>query len=230
MAARKRTILLIDDDVDYAFLVTEVLSRRDYEVHHERSPFEAVMSARRLYPDVIMLDLEMPGKGGREVLDDLWAHPDTQGIPVVIVSGSDVRLEERLEGIKRGVAAYFSKPMNLADIDGALQGIIQMTQRIHGFTDRERTSLIHSTGRWLRDEVFNLVQAIFLEASTLSGSKDGAAAAAGRNITEAAEAIESVIRRLLEAHKVTIEEERGLPPTINLEPKRKGPSEPGQTP
>ena len=84
------------------------LEEAGYRVITVASGAEAVQSAIRLRPDVITLDLLMPGKSGWQTLDELKKTPATAAIPVIIVSV----VEERKKGLSVGAADYLVKPVS----------------------------------------------------------------------------------------------------------------------
>jgi CheY-like chemotaxis protein len=76
--------------------------------------------AREQRPDVIVLDLHLPDRGGHEVLHALRADPHTAAVPVLALS-ADARPGERERGLRAGFAAYLTKPVVFAELVTALQ-------------------------------------------------------------------------------------------------------------
>mgnify|MGYP001823266516 FL=1 len=79
--------LVVEDEPDYATLISEILQEDGYSVAMASDGIEALGSVRKQRPDVITLDLQMPRKGGVEFYRELKSDPDFNEIPVVVVTG-----------------------------------------------------------------------------------------------------------------------------------------------
>lgn len=113
------TILIIDDDIQISDMLLEVLTRAGYGVLRAFSGTEALLLLGRERPDLILLDLMLPGLSGEEVLQRI------QGIPVIVVSArADV--EDKVKLLLGGAADYLTKPFStrelLARIEVQLRG------------------------------------------------------------------------------------------------------------
>jgi signal transduction histidine kinase/CheY-like chemotaxis protein len=121
-AVRARTVLYVDDDDMLLRLVTRIAAGvPDVTLLTASVPETALELARTQEPDLILLDLNLTGAGGEEVLEKLRADPATAGIRVVIVSG-DVATEtvERLR--RAGADGYLAKPFAAAELKELLSG------------------------------------------------------------------------------------------------------------
>ena len=90
-------VLVIDDDAMARYIFTQCLAGASYLVEEAASGAEGVQRARRDHPQVIVLDLLMPGMDGYEVLRRLQADPVTHGIPVIIVTSRVLTLAEQTQ-------------------------------------------------------------------------------------------------------------------------------------
>ena len=88
-------ILLVDDEPALRELLRATLEGADVSVDEAASGLEAEARIRRKRPDVIVLDLRMPGMGGTELCTHLKADPRTHKIPVIVVSAKDITGEDR---------------------------------------------------------------------------------------------------------------------------------------
>ena len=104
-----RTVLLVDDDEDNVRILRSFLLRRGYEVRIARDGSSALASVRQQRPDVILLDVMMPGMDGMQVLDHLKLDPKTASIPVVMVTAK-TQDEDVLAGYQSGAEYYVTKP------------------------------------------------------------------------------------------------------------------------
>ena len=101
-------VLVAEDEGAAQELLVSHLEEAGYRVITVASGAEAVQAAIRLHPDVITLDLLMPGKSGWQTLDELKKIPATAAIPVIIVSV----VEERKKGLSVGATDYLVKPVS----------------------------------------------------------------------------------------------------------------------
>ena len=123
-AYRPVEILLVDDDVGDVQLTLEAFEdgKLGNRLHVAEDGEKALAFLRREAPyesaprpDLILLDLNMPRKGGHEVLADLKADPELTTIPVAIVTGT-VEEGEILEAYNLGVACYVTKPIDVTKL------------------------------------------------------------------------------------------------------------------
>lgn len=104
-----RRILIADDDSAMRSLVAATLEGPDFEIVQAINGQEALKLAIAQPPDAIILDWQMPGMTGAQVLQELRQRTDTGNIPVVMLTGRD---HERAEALKLGVSAYLMKPFS----------------------------------------------------------------------------------------------------------------------
>ena len=106
-------ILVADDDPVIATLLTSGFRSHGHSVMVARDAMQAVMFAVKEQPDVILLDINMPGGTGLNVLRRLKASVKTEMIPVVVLSGSsDPQMPETVREL--GASAFLSKPVDPA--------------------------------------------------------------------------------------------------------------------
>lgn len=115
----EHNILVIDDDAKVRDLLRRLLEEEGYRVTTARDGAEGLEIARENPPDAITLDVVMPGKDGWQVLHELKDSPDTQSIPVIMVSV----MAEHEDGVALDVEDYLVKPI---DVD-RLKRVIQRT-------------------------------------------------------------------------------------------------------
>ncbi|MEO1354068.1 MAG: response regulator [Cyanobacteria bacterium J06635_15] len=104
-------ILVVDDQPHSLALLTEVLEHEKYEVWPATSGADALKKAGMLLPDLILLDVNMPGMNGYEVCRQLKADPRTQLIPVIFVSALDESCD-KVQGFSVGGTDYITKPID----------------------------------------------------------------------------------------------------------------------
>ena len=104
-------ILLADDDRVLTTLLTGRLRPRGVEVVVAHDAMQALMSAMRSPPDAIVLDIQMPGGTGLEVLRKLKTSSKTSSIPIIVLSGSGTKDTPR-EVTALGAAEFLLKPVD----------------------------------------------------------------------------------------------------------------------
>lgn len=112
--ADKPTVLAVDDESDVLLLLKTALSE-DYDVSTASSGPEALEKAAAAPPDVIILDMMMPGMDGLEVLDRLRKVPGTASTPVLFLTGVSDRAKIR-QALDMGTAYYLTKPFSNFDL------------------------------------------------------------------------------------------------------------------
>ena len=107
----KKTLLIADDDRTMHDLYPQYLGDA-YEYLHAYNGVDALIMAVDLLPDLVILDVLMPGLDGREVCKKIKSHPKTKGIRVVMVTGKNEQ-SDRLVGFEVGADDYLEKPYSL---------------------------------------------------------------------------------------------------------------------
>lgn len=120
----KIKILIVDDDAKVSHLLAVILSRvGGHEVREENRPFAAVHSAREFQPDLILLDVDMPGKDGGEISAELGDDPLLAQVPVIFVTSLITQGEA---GMRKG-HPYLAKPIDPMLL---LQTVRSLSQKI----------------------------------------------------------------------------------------------------
>lgn len=114
-----KTIAIIDDDAHIGDMLEEVLRKAKYEVLRAYSGTEAIYLLERNNPDLILLDLMMPGLSGEEIL------PKTNGVPVIVISAK-ADIHNKVDLLLKGAVDYMTKPF---DIDELLARITVQLRR-----------------------------------------------------------------------------------------------------
>jgi PAS domain S-box-containing protein len=109
------TILAVDDDSHSLRLLTDILTAEGYHVRPADSGELALASVGASAPELILLDIRMPGMDGFEVCRRLKANEKSRGIPVVFLSASG-HLEDRVLGLSLGAADFISKPFEAPEL------------------------------------------------------------------------------------------------------------------
>jgi two-component system, OmpR family, phosphate regulon response regulator PhoB len=104
-------ILVVDDEPDISALVAYHLARESYVVRTANTGDEALEALERERPDLIVLDLMLPGMSGLEVLKAVRERPETSEVPVILLTARKEEAE-RIEGLRLGADDYVAKPFS----------------------------------------------------------------------------------------------------------------------
>jgi DNA-binding response OmpR family regulator len=114
LSGRRRTTLLVDDDRDVREMFREALRMEGFDVRTAVDGMMALWQIDQQLPDVIVLDLDLPGVSGIDFLKELRARPDTAVLPVIVVTGTDWELPGGVNAVLRKPVA----PDTLVDVVG----------------------------------------------------------------------------------------------------------------
>lgn len=113
----KSKILIVDDDAKISTLMRVFLECSGYEVREENRSFAALATAREFRPDLVLLDVDMPGKDGGTVAAEIGADRDLAHTPIIFVTSLVARHESGLRGKER----FLGKPVAPADLLAAVR-------------------------------------------------------------------------------------------------------------
>lgn len=104
-------ILIIDDSPTETFRFKEILTKHGYEVLEATNGADGVTMAQAELPDLVLMDVLMPGMNGFQATRQISKGKETQHIPVVIVSTKD-QATDRVWGKRQGASDYLTKPID----------------------------------------------------------------------------------------------------------------------
>lgn len=108
---RPATILIVDDDPDMVELLRLALTEAGHFARTATTGTEALVEAQRLPPDLMVLDLLLPGLNGYDVCERLRRNPPTASVPIIMITALPGKFP-RLMGLETGVNAYLNKPFH----------------------------------------------------------------------------------------------------------------------
>ncbi|MFH1953532.1 MAG: response regulator [Pseudomonadota bacterium] len=125
----KKKILAIDDETDTLIFYSEVLEDGNFIPITATNGIEGLKKARAEKPDLILLDIVMPKKGGMMTYKELKRDPDLKGIPVIIITGisKEVDFKKLLDRSSTGripPAGRLAKPLTADGLIGAIQKVL----------------------------------------------------------------------------------------------------------
>lgn len=123
-------ILIVDDELSSRAPLAVLLRREGYEVCEASDGPSALATCAWFRPDLVLLDILMPGMNGFEVCRRIKAAPETRLTPVVLITGLSAT-EDRIQGINSGAEDFLSKPIDLNELMARVRSLV----RLKLFTD-----------------------------------------------------------------------------------------------
>jgi DNA-binding response OmpR family regulator len=120
----KTTILVADDDEAVSVIVACALKPDGYEIVRVPTGAEALSAAALRAPDLVILDVRMPGLTGWEVLASLRESAATRAVPVMMLTGCG-GAENIVDGIGRGADDYVTKPFAMDELRARVSGLLR---------------------------------------------------------------------------------------------------------
>lgn len=118
------SILIIDDDPATTRLLEVLLVREGYKIQTENLSANALQTTKDFSPNLIILDLMMPGTDGLEVCQNMKLDPETSSIPVLMFSAAD-QPELRKQASEAGVNQYITKPIHPNELKQIIKDWLQ---------------------------------------------------------------------------------------------------------
>lgn len=116
-------VLVCDDEEVVRSLVRAALTRRGFEVLEARDGNEAVEAIGRERPDLVLLDLMMPGRTGVEVLEAIRAEPSLAAVPVLMLTARADEADQAA-ALAAGAHGFLPKPFTLTELDAAVADLL----------------------------------------------------------------------------------------------------------
>lgn len=120
-------ILVVDDTPHNVKLLADLLAATGYDVITAASGAEALAQLGEHQPDLVLLDVVMPGMSGYEVCRKIREKPDTRLLPVVMVTALDPE-EERVKGIEAGADDFLPKPVNTEELLARVRSLLRIKE------------------------------------------------------------------------------------------------------
>jgi CheY-like chemotaxis protein len=116
-------VMVVDDDDDTRLIMAELIRREGCVVVEAANARDAESKALHQVPDLILMDLNMPGRDGLNAVWRLRDYPETASVPIVIVSAYDA-FDLRAEASAAGCVAYLTKPVVVDQLKALIASIV----------------------------------------------------------------------------------------------------------
>jgi DNA-binding response OmpR family regulator len=116
-------VLIIEDEPNIIEAISFILSRDGWQVDTHSNGHDAVAVVRARAPDLVILDVMLPGRSGYDILTDLRAQPETQDLPVLMLTARGQARDRELAE-KAGASRFMTKPFSNADVIEALNALV----------------------------------------------------------------------------------------------------------
>jgi two-component system sensor histidine kinase/response regulator len=162
------TLFVIDDTPENLTVLRKCFTDHQYRVAVARNGKVALERAKRIHPDLILLDILMPGMDGFEVCRQLKADDMTRAIPVIFMTALDTA-EDKVKGFEAGAEDYVTKPLNYQEVLARVHTHVTLYQVQQELRARsiELQAALERERRILEDLRMNLSVALPHELHTL---------------------------------------------------------------
>lgn len=118
-----KRVLIIEDEPNIIEAISFILSRDGWHVDSHSNGHDAVSVVQARAPDLVILDVMLPGRSGYEILTDLRAQPETRDLPVLMLTARGQARDRELAE-RAGASRFMTKPFSNADVIEALNALV----------------------------------------------------------------------------------------------------------
>lgn len=122
-------VLVVDDEENIQELIRLGLRYEGFQVESASNGPDGISAAQRLSPDLVILDLMLPGMDGLEVCRRMRANPTTQDVPILMLTAKD-EVHDRVTGLDTGADDYLTKPFDFEELVARVKAILRRQQRV----------------------------------------------------------------------------------------------------
>lgn len=219
----KREILVVDDTPDNLRLLSAILTQQNYEVRKALNSRRAIASVKADAPDLVLLDIKMPGMNGYEVCATLKADPVTQNIPIIFISALDDALD-KVQAFSVGGVDYITKPFQEAEVLARienqlylceLQDQLKAQNQELARSNQELQQFAHIVSHDLQQPLQSMTGYTKIVALQYADQLDQRANEYLNNVLEAGDRMQRLIKDLLSYAQIRQEKENFAPVDLN---------------
>ena len=116
-------VLIVDDSPTEIHVLKTILEKNGFAVSTANSGEEGIQKAKAEKPDMVLMDVVMPGMNGFQAAREITSNPDTKEIPVIIVSTKNQETD-RMWGLRQGAKDYLTKPVKEKELVSKINTIL----------------------------------------------------------------------------------------------------------
>jgi len=150
-------LLLIEDDTMVSRTIERSLRGEEFKIAIAMDGIEGLKSARKRPPDLVILDIMMPGMDGYAVCRELRTDPQLEEVPILFLTAK-IKDEDRIAGFRAGGDDYLTKPFNVDELLLRVRAILRRTRRLGDA--QENMNLASRPTRQLSSQAFQAMQQI----------------------------------------------------------------------
>ena len=140
-----KKILIVDDEATMLRMLGMTLEAAGYTVAIAQEVGTARAKIAEDVPDLLVLDIMMPGTSGMELLKELRANPETEALPIILLSALST-VEDKISGLKAGADEYLTKPVDPREFIVRVASLLERTQRLRESSPGDRGKVISFLG------------------------------------------------------------------------------------
>jgi two-component system alkaline phosphatase synthesis response regulator PhoP len=125
----RKKIMIVDDEMATLLPLKRSLESEDYIVIEAYDGYEAIKKAKTEMPELIILDIMLPGMDGIEVCSQVKKDVLTEKIPIIMLTAKD-EVRHRIEGLEIGADDYVTKPFNLNELKARIKSVLRRSREI----------------------------------------------------------------------------------------------------
>ena len=122
------TILVVDDEAGNVALIRRLMESLGYDVAAAADGESGIEEVRRIRPDVVLLDVHLPGMNGYEVCRHLKNDAAARTTPIVMTTGFDAPAD-RIRGIEAGADAFLLKPFDFRELTSQVEALVRLKRQ-----------------------------------------------------------------------------------------------------
>ena len=119
-----QSVLIVDDESMARTLLRLMLVRAGFNVSEAEDGYDALEKVRKNRPDIVLLDVMMPGMDGFAVCEALRSDPDTMSLPIIMLSAK-TDLDSINKGLRAGATVYLTKPISPEDLTRHVREVLE---------------------------------------------------------------------------------------------------------
>jgi len=123
--AQQPTILVVDDVTDNLDLIVDVLAEEPWTVITADRALEAWKILKRSAPDLVLLDVQMPGIDGHQLCEAIRKHPHMEDLPIIFVTAERLSPGDVVHGLELGADDYICKPFNTNELRARVRAALR---------------------------------------------------------------------------------------------------------